>query len=118
MQRDLQHHHNAIKVKTTLLVRPLKRQLARRSTQIKELKFLGVDLKDSVGLERFLLSIEISVSKSAACTKLRLLAKKKSITLNFSVCSIRLNHTGAKLSGIESTVTTVPKDYVKLFLKL
>ena len=38
---------------------------------------------------------------------------------SFTVSLIRLIHTGSKLSAIlESTVTTVLKDYVKLFLKL
>ena len=38
---------------------------------------------------------------------------------SFTVSLIRLSYTGANLSGIlESTVTTVLNDYVKLFLKL
>ena len=78
--------------------RPSKRKLAGRSNRIKRAR--------------------ISVERELEAQAL-LQSEEPGPHRRFTVSSIQLSITGAKLSGIpESTVTAVLKDYVKLFLKL
>ena len=77
---------------------------------------LGVDLKASVVLERFLLQSGTSVYKRVDCRKLVAISD---IYAKFHCELDPIELYCAKLSGIpESTVTTVLKGYVKLFLNL